>query len=197
MKLSVRFAVRTLSAIRCADADVMTPQDSISAVRALLSVVDGVAGDDDEALLASSLHRVAASTTGIQTAFDQQDWPEPPVIGYSLRRERIVQRFPQLGYYNIAANICGSAGASEVNVGDAVDDLADIVGDLADVLWRWENTSQADALWHMQLSYRQHWGAHLRALQLHLYERLSTSESTAQPAVADGPGPRLRSEPGR
>jgi hypothetical protein len=164
----------------------MTPQECISSVRAFLSVIDGVASDDDETLLLSTLDQVAASTTSVQVEFDQRDWPEPPDVDYSLRRERVARRFSHLGYYNIASNICGEPGESGVNVGDVSDDLADILGDLSDVLWRWENTSQADAIWHLQLTYRQHWGAHLRALQLYLHESIYSSGSTAEPAVAAG-----------
>jgi len=87
-----------------------------------------------------------------------------------MRREVAARRFPQLGYYNIAGNIGGEPLNSEMSVGDSIDDLADLLGDLVEVLWRWDNTSSIDALWHLDLSYRQHWGSHLRALQLYLHE---------------------------
>jgi hypothetical protein len=43
------------------------------------------------------------------------------------------------------------------------------------VLWRWENTSQSDALWHLEFSYRTHWRAHLRGVQWYL-EALGSEE---------------------
>jgi hypothetical protein len=115
----------------------------------------------------------------VETVFDDRDWPDPPDVDYSVRRARVSQRFPRLGYYNIASDICGQPGEGNVNVGDAADDLADILGDLSEVVWRWENTSREDAIWHLQLTYRYHWGGHLRSLQLFLYERRN-----GQPSVA-------------
>lgn len=66
-------------------------------------------------------------------------------------------------------------GESEIGVGDAVDDLADIAMDLAGVAWRFEHTSAADALWHYEHLYRIHWGEHLRDLQRFLHEQRGMS----------------------
>ncbi|MFN7134579.1 MAG: DUF5063 domain-containing protein, partial [Myxococcales bacterium] len=60
---------------------------------------------------------------------------------------------------------------AQIMVGDAIDDIVDIANDLQQVVWRWETTSEADALWHFRFSFTSHWGAHLRALQLYLHER--------------------------
>ena len=61
-------------------------------------------------------------------------------------------------------------GEAALNVGDAVDDIADIAMDLDDVLCRWTE-SPDDALWHFVHGFNAHWGEHLRALQLYLYVR--------------------------
>lgn len=59
----------------------------------------------------------------------------------------------------------------EVVVADAVDDLADVIIELRDVEWRFEHTSEADALWTLENGFRTHWAAHARWLQVSLFER--------------------------
>ena len=51
--------------------------------------------------------------------------------------------------------------------------LADITRDFEQVLWRFEHTSVDDALWHLDLGYRTHWGYHMRSLQLFLFRRVA------------------------
>lgn len=60
-------------------------------------------------------------------------------------------------------------------LGVAWDDLADIVSDLREVLWCWENTSEADAAWRFRFLYQVHWGRHLHSLRSYLHMRLFES----------------------
>lgn len=55
-------------------------------------------------------------------------------------------------------------------IGDAINDAADIASDLSNAIWRWKHTSEADALWHLELDYRTHWGRHLNDLRWYVYE---------------------------
>jgi hypothetical protein len=60
-------------------------------------------------------------------------------------------------------------------MGAGWDDLADITSDLREVLWCWENTSEADAAWHFRFLYQIHWGRHLHNLRSYLHMRLFES----------------------
>ena len=80
----------------------------------------------------------------------------------------IGNRFPSLGYYNIPSTISVNVGEAEMHTGDALDDLADIANELSECVWRWQNNSENDALWHFRFSYETHWRSHLRSLQLYL-----------------------------
>jgi hypothetical protein len=81
----------------------------------------------------------------------------------------VSERFPSLGFYNVVVDVTEKLSETELAVGDAVDDLADIVDQLKAVSWCFEHTSANDALWHLWDSYVFHWGEHLRYLQLYLY----------------------------
>jgi len=64
---------------------------------------------------------------------------------------------------------------SECMTGDAIDDLADIYGDLIGVSWLWENSGEADAVWHFRFGYQTHWGRHLLDLRSYLHWKLYES----------------------
>ena len=57
----------------------------------------------------------------------------------------VKHRFPNYGHYNVES-IEKDLGNTKINIEDAIDDITDILFDLEDVIWRWENTSEADAL---------------------------------------------------
>ena len=104
--------------------------------------------------------------------FDEKDYPDPPEIEYQKIRKQIELKFPELGYYKIPEfDEYSLESTGELIVGDAIDDVTDIVIDLLEIEWFFQNTSEADALWHLDTSYRAHWGKHLRELQLYLYRQ--------------------------
>jgi hypothetical protein len=105
----------------------------------------------------------------VESTFDEADHPDPPASTYGEWRALACARFPNYGLYNDAVPVTHSIGDGEVALGDAIDDLADIASELADVAWRFENTSEADALWHFGNSYDWHWGQHLRDLQRYIH----------------------------
>jgi hypothetical protein len=49
-------------------------------------------------------------------------------------------------------------------------DLAELADDMEAIHWRFQHTSEADALFHYQLGFYSHWGHHLRSLQMALHE---------------------------
>ncbi len=77
-------------------------------------------------------------------------------------------RFPNYGFYNIATDISVRIGETVLGVGDAVNDLADIATDMYEVVWLWEHTMLENALWQYRWGYENHWGDHLRNLQLYV-----------------------------
>jgi len=116
------------------------------------------------------LDKLALTMANLEFVFDETEYPDAPEKNYNDTYKTICSRFPMLGYYNVVANISKNIVESEVCVGDAIDDIADIVGDLEQVLWYFRNTSKDNALWHYQESFKRHWGTHLRELQLCLHD---------------------------
>jgi len=94
----------------------------------------------------------------------------PPPNDYKQTRALVESRFPDFGFYAWAGP--EENPNSEVMMGDAIDDLADIYGDLRDVVWLWENSSAADATWQFRFGYQTHWGRHLLDLRSYLHWKL-------------------------
>lgn len=120
--------------------------------------------------LIMSLDELALVSHKVDYTLDERNYSEPPEKDYKATRESIGKLFPTLGYYNVALDISEKIEQSSLSVGDAIDDIVDIAGDLNEVRWRFENTSEDDALFHFQLLFRSHWGMHLRSLQLYLHD---------------------------
>lgn len=147
--------------------------DITETIKEFLSLVlDDESELDEPNLLIAALDKLAYSIIHINYVFDETDFPESPEQNYQLIRKKVQKRFPTLGYYNVAQDISDNLEKSIVVVGDAIDDISDIVVDLSEVMWCFENTSENDALWHYQNSYKTHWGKHLRELQLYLHDKL-------------------------
>jgi len=119
--------------------------------------------------LPSLLDHLAVSVHLTKFACDNHAYPDPPPIDYNATRALVSAHFPSLGYYNLADPTTKNIGTASIMVGDGIDDLADIYNDLRETVWRWENTSERDALWHLTNSFRSHWEFHLRSLQYYLY----------------------------
>jgi hypothetical protein len=130
----------------------------------------------DVALLELALDKLALMYHSVgEFSNDENEYPEMPVRDYSRWREKLGKRFPNLGYYNIPGTISVNVGEAELDTGDALDDLADIANELSEVVWRWQNNSENDALWYLRFSYESHWGSHLRSLQMYLHAQRSES----------------------
>ena len=125
-------------------------------------------GDDAVARLELLLDRLALAVAEAQDVFDEADHPDPVTASYEMWRERACATFPDFGHYNVARPVTTDIAAAELMVGDAIDDIADIAKDLEEVSLRWSQ-SRDDAIWHFKHMYLQHWGEHLRSLQLYLH----------------------------
>ena len=142
-----------------------------TAIREFLDLVEKGAGEvaENEERLPLALNRLALAQNFIRFTFDNAEYLDPPRRDESTLRELVSRRFPNYGYYNSAEYVTEKIGESACAVGDAIDDLLDITSELLDVEWRWSNTSESDALFHLQNGFRTHWREHLRGLQLYLH----------------------------
>ena len=129
---------------------------------------DASPGKEADTRLRQLLDRLAYVMHDAPDLFDPREFPEPPVRDSRSLYTRASTLFPNLGNYNVAMDVANRIGESECGVGDAIDDLADISADLYEAKWRWQNTSHADAVFHLRLNHSSHWGLHLRNLQLYL-----------------------------
>ncbi|HNP36027.1 MAG TPA: DUF5063 domain-containing protein [Woeseiaceae bacterium] len=148
----------------------MKPPEIRNAIRDYLNLVESTDGstEDAESRLVPVLDRLALAQSFVSFTFDETDYPDSPDQNYDDLRKLVSKRFPNYGYYNVADPITSNIGEAGASVGDAIDDLADIARDLYDVEWYWANTSEANALFHLQQSYRTHWRRHLREFQVYL-----------------------------
>ena len=119
--------------------------------------------------------RILAAIHDLPDLADDSDYPEPPEKEYNKTRALVSAAFPDFGFYNLPETVLEDIGDCKVMVGDAIDDIADIVGDFTEVLWRLENTSVDDAIWHLRFGYTSHWGRHMRDLQFYL-ERVESGD---------------------
>ncbi|NOK01577.1 MULTISPECIES: DUF5063 domain-containing protein [Myxococcus] len=150
----------------------MTRKDILDAVKRFLGVLDEQKRfEDREGSLRAALDWLALAYHFADAPFDPTKYPDAPSADDSALRACIASLFPALGFYNEALHLADKVGESELCMGDAIDDLTDIAMDMHSVLFRWENTSEEDALWHFRFGFETHWGLHLRSLQLYLHER--------------------------
>ena len=125
----------------------------------------------NEQSLVLALDQLALAYHFSEQEFDEREYPEPPNKDYQQIRAIVTQRFPNYGYYNLPKEITNKISETGIMVGDAIDDITHIAQDIQEIRWRWDNTSNLDALWHFRLGYYSHWGNHLRELQFYLYAR--------------------------
>lgn len=97
-----------------------------------------------------------------------RDEPDAPREDYARLRSLVAERFPSFGFYNVADPVISELGEAVVSVGDALDDIADIARDLSEVVWRFDHTTENDALWSFWLSYDIHLRSHVCNLQVFL-----------------------------
>ncbi len=127
--------------------------------------------ETNEEKLVELLDTLAYAAHIIEYAFDKTEYSDLSNTDYEDLYNAVKHRFPNYGHYNIVEDIEKKLGDTKTNIADAIDDIADIVFDLENVIWRGENTSEPDALWKFETSFKTHWCYHLRRLQYYLVER--------------------------
>jgi hypothetical protein len=139
-----------------------------------LEIIDNKLFPANEKEFIKSLDNLALSTNYLNDiVFDETEYPDEPKLIYNEIREIINKKFPNHGYYNIPSKITEEIADAEIIVGDAIDDICDLYIDMKRIKWRFENTSQMDALWNFQFGYNSHWGWHLRDLQWYVFNLIS------------------------
>ena len=141
-----------------------------AAVREYLDLIETGASSvsESERRLSALLDQLAVAMHHVVFQFDDGEYPDAPRRDQSALRATISMRFPRYGYYNVPESVTEKIGEASCGVGDAIDDILDIANDLDEFEWCCANTSEDDALWHLQQSFETHWRAHLRGLQLYL-----------------------------
>ncbi len=124
--------------------------------------------EENEVKLKLLLDNLALAQHFVTYKFDEKDYADAPDRAHDELRKLVTSQFPNYGYYNVAEDVTQKIGESDTNVGDAIDDLADIAGDLYETKWRWETNSIEDGLWHFKNNFESHWSHHLRGLQIYL-----------------------------
>lgn len=143
--------------------------DVKSAIDSYLTAVCSPLGDEGDRIkrLKVCLDELALLANKTQYNADASDYPDPPRTS-PASWDKVEKLFPSLGFYSAVLSVPGRR--SETLGANAIEDVVDIAGDLAEILWRMENTSTDDALFHFQLTFQSHWGLHLRCLQLYLLD---------------------------
>ena len=157
-----------------------SPQEIRDAIDEFIALVEDDASPAEDRLqrLRRALDHLALLQHDVAYTFDEGDYPDAPDTDYNALRQLVSAHFPELGYYNMPGSITQHISATDIDVADAIDDIADITRELYEVRWRWEHTSVDDALWYFKDMYFLHWEAHLRGLQLCLQRLLRGHEET-------------------
>lgn len=95
-----------------------------------------------------------------QSESDERDYEGIPDFDYEEIRSNVISNFPEFDWYSTIIDM-GNIDEKSGLIGDAVDDLADIIKDLLEVKWRFENTSEIDAIWYFEFLMRIHTEQHL------------------------------------
>ncbi|WP_299260677.1 DUF5063 domain-containing protein [uncultured Aquimarina sp.] len=91
---------------------------------------------------------------------DEKEYPEAPEFNFEKISNTIRSNFPKLGFYQMVLDPFDMIKPDN-GLGDANDDLSDIIKDLMEVQWRFQNTSNVDAIWYFEFIMRNHSERHL------------------------------------
>jgi hypothetical protein len=148
--------------------------DSFEIKKIVQRFVDYVtdSGEKNDETLLQICDDVVYAFNGVNDTFDCNGYLAYQGPDYATLRAKISLLFPLYGHYCLSAMHMDQFEPNAL-VGDAFDDLTDLVLDFSEILWRFEQTSPANALWHFQNGYWSHWGFHLRNLQLYLFRTIT------------------------
>ncbi|MFD2565632.1 DUF5063 domain-containing protein [Aquimarina rubra] len=91
---------------------------------------------------------------------DEEEYPEAPEFNFEKISNTIRSNFPELGFYQNVSDPF-DLEKPDNGLGDANDDLSDIIKDLMEVQWRFQNTSEVDAIWYFEFIMRNHSERHI------------------------------------
>ncbi len=135
-----------------------------------LSLVRGENPEASESTLQLLLDRLALATHELLAESNSHPSAGLDCGCYQEWHLRAKTAFPGLGCYNSVRPVSARVGAATLVVADAINDIADIAVDLEEVARCWDH-DPTDGLWHLENTFRYHWGERLRSLQLYLKMR--------------------------
>ncbi|MEQ8476806.1 DUF5063 domain-containing protein [Fulvivirga sp.] len=111
------------------------------------------------------LHLYVLERTFLEPSFEEfEDNLTPPDFKFDSVRKGIEKNLPELGYYHKVLNPLNISEDPKIGTADAVDDLTDIIKDLTEFIWRANNSSEIEAIWHFKFNFRAHTNDHLIGL---------------------------------
>ncbi|KAA1242805.1 hypothetical protein [Aquimarina sp. RZ0] len=87
------------------------------------------------------------------TPSDDKDYHDPPDFNFEKISNTIRSNFAELGFYQTVSYPFDLKKPDTI-LGDANDDLSDIIKGLMEVQWRFQNTSEIDAIWYFEFIMR-------------------------------------------
>jgi len=149
----------------------MKPEALKKTIDAFLRLIDNGAESiqQTERLLKIYLDEIALASSEMEVPFDYPDYLGGFSENEEDQRNLICSRFPNYGYYNIPGCISKQIANTDINVGDAIDDLVDITNELRFITHIWETQGQEKALPAFGAAYKFHLDDHLRNLQYYLH----------------------------
>lgn len=124
---------------------------------------------ENECNLITYLDKLALAAIESTVSYDESDYMGDSDEDEENLRSIICTRFPNYGYYNVPGSISEKIGESEIEVGDAIDDLLDIAKELRSILNYWDELGAGKAESTFSAAFYYHIGDHLRELQLYLH----------------------------
>lgn len=104
---------------------------------------------------------------------DEKEYPDPPEFNFEVISNTIRSNFPQLGFYQSVMDPFDLEKPDNC-LEDANDDLSEIIKDMMEVQWRFDHTSEQDALWYFEFIVRNNSEQHL----VNLLKNLKDSEAS-------------------
>lgn len=127
--------------------------------------------EEDEKRLALLFSALTQMPRGLVTRPDQSIFPAPPALPYQNIRDVVERRFPSFGSYDLSRQLSEITGQTSIAQGNALDDMTVIASALFVIHWRFENTSLADALVHLEQCVDSELASRLCRVQLYLQAR--------------------------
>ena len=97
----------------------------------------------------------------IESDFDQKDFEDEPEFNFKEIRRNVETNFPEFGLYHSFFDSHKTIPDGGLVTGDSINDLSDLIIDMLVVKWRFENTSEDEAIWHFQFIMRIHSEQHI------------------------------------